>query len=189
VTSFNQQLDGVSSILASNRQQLGTLLTTLNQSLAVITAFVNDNRGQVTTDLTSLRQLTTTIAGQRQHLADLLQVLPTAATDFSNIYDPVTAALTGIVAPLNGDSPASTLCSLFSNLNVGDSGCAAALSAVDGASPAFSALIPTLSSAQRNAYCNVVVAQPGAPTTDVTTQTCPSTTTSQRSLLAPGASR
>jgi len=191
VALFNKQLDQVSTVLADNRQELGQTLTALDHSFGQIRDFVADNRTLVATDLQKLNQLATTVASQRQNLADILQVGPGALSNLNNIYDPVSGGLTGAVAPINANSASLPVCTLFSGLNLNAAGCAALLGKfVDPSVPTLSKLIPTVSPFERNGACNQVTAAPGPALTDVRTVTCSDTgPSSLANLMTPGGSR
>jgi phospholipid/cholesterol/gamma-HCH transport system substrate-binding protein len=111
VNSFNQQLAAVSGVLASNKQELATTLSTLNSSLGVVEKFVQDNRNTLSTSLGSLNTVTANLARSDQTLANILQVAPTEVANFNNIYDPLTHSITGALAVNNFQDPAEFLCS------------------------------------------------------------------------------
>jgi phospholipid/cholesterol/gamma-HCH transport system substrate-binding protein len=111
VDAFNRQLASVSGVLASNKQELATTLSTLNSSLGIVQKFVHHNRGTLATTLASLNNVTANFARSRQNLADVLQVAPTELSNFNNIYDPVDTSLTGTLAFANFKSPAQFICS------------------------------------------------------------------------------
>lgn len=111
VNSFQQQLASVSGVLAQNKTELATTLSTLNSSLGVIQQFVRDNRGQLATSLSSLDAVTANLAKSDQTLANILQVAPTEVANFNNIYDPLTHSITGSLAVNNFQDPAEFICS------------------------------------------------------------------------------
>jgi phospholipid/cholesterol/gamma-HCH transport system substrate-binding protein len=115
VDRFNTQLAAVSDQLAGSSADLGRMLDVLDSSVARIGAFVRDNRDRLSGDLDVLQKVAANLADNRQALADVLQVAPTAVSNFHNIYDPLTGGITGAFALANMRDPANFLCaSIFS---------------------------------------------------------------------------
>jgi phospholipid/cholesterol/gamma-HCH transport system substrate-binding protein len=110
VNQFNQELTSVSGVLADNKQELGTALSTLNSSLGIVQNFVKDNRDALASNLSGLDSVTANLAKNDQTLADVLQRLPTEASNFNNIYDPLNHAITGSLAMNNLEDPANFIC-------------------------------------------------------------------------------
>lgn len=189
LTDFSTQVDQVTGVLSANRTQLAQVFQALDTSIASIRDFTANNRTELTTTLSKLDQATSTLAGQRQHIADVLQVAPGAISNFQNIFDPVSGAPTGVIAPLNGNDPSTTLCSVFTNVGLNGTGCGSLLGGLLGATsgsaaPALSSLVPTLSPLERNGACNQITAAPGPALTDVHTTTCATGSSGESTLLA-----
>jgi phospholipid/cholesterol/gamma-HCH transport system substrate-binding protein len=110
VDEFNKELTSVSGVLDNNKQELGTALSTLNSSLGVVQNFVKDNRDALASNLSGLDSVTANLAKNDQTLADVLQRLPTEASNFNNIYDPLNHAITGSLAVNNLEDPANFIC-------------------------------------------------------------------------------
>jgi phospholipid/cholesterol/gamma-HCH transport system substrate-binding protein len=127
VDAFNRQLAAVSGVLAANKQELATALSTLNSSLGIVRSFVHRNRGALATDLASLNNVTANLARSRQTIANILQVAPTELSNFNNIYDPVDTSLTGTLAFANLKSPAQFICSTIFSLGGTPAQCQQAL--------------------------------------------------------------
>ncbi|MGH3168687.1 MAG: MCE family protein [Trebonia sp.] len=127
VNSFQQQLDSVSGVLAQNKTELATTLSTLNSSLSTIQKFVKDNRGQLSTSLSSLNAVAANLAKSDQTLADVLQVAPTEIANFNNIYDPFTHSITGSLAVNNFQDPAEFICSTIFDVGGTPKQCQSAL--------------------------------------------------------------
>lgn len=111
VDSFNKELSSVSGVLADNKQQLATTLSTLNSSLGLVQNFVQNNRNALSSNLTSLNSVLANLARSDQNLADTLQLIPTEVSNFNNIYDPTTHAITGALDLNVLEDPASFICS------------------------------------------------------------------------------
>lgn len=113
VKAFSQQLTRVSSVLATNRDQLGTVFRTLDQSAGLIRNFVRDNRDQLSNRVRDVSKVAKQLADNRQALGDLLQRAPVGVSNFINIYDPVYSLMTGAFALNMFTDPATFSCSLI----------------------------------------------------------------------------
>jgi len=127
VARFQQQLASVSGVLDDNRTTLATTLSTLDSSLGVVRAFVRDNRGKLGSTLDSLTHVTENLAGQRQTLADILQIAPTAVANFNNVYDPLAGSLNGAVTDTMISHPATFVCAALFSVGGPPEACQAAL--------------------------------------------------------------
>jgi len=110
VNEFNNELTSVSGVLDDNKQELGTALSSLNSSLGIVENFVKNNRDALASNLNGLDGVTANLAKNDQTLADVLQRLPTEASNFNNIYDPLNHAITGSLAINNLEDPANFIC-------------------------------------------------------------------------------
>jgi phospholipid/cholesterol/gamma-HCH transport system substrate-binding protein len=110
VDQFNKELTSVSGVLADNKQQLGTALSTLNSSLGIVQDFVKNNRDSLASNLNGLTSVTANLAKSDQTLADVLQRSPTEVSNFNNIYDPLNHAITGSLDANVLEDPASFIC-------------------------------------------------------------------------------
>jgi phospholipid/cholesterol/gamma-HCH transport system substrate-binding protein len=111
VGQFNQELSSVSGVLSDNKTELAHTLSTLNSSLSTITAFVKNNRTALSTNLSSLNGVLANLNQSDQNLANALQLMPTEASNFNNIYDPDTHSIDGALAVNNLQDPAEFVCS------------------------------------------------------------------------------
>jgi phospholipid/cholesterol/gamma-HCH transport system substrate-binding protein len=127
VDHFNSKLADVSRVLADNRQQLSAAMSTLDATLPVVQHFVADNRGRLSSAVSTLGSITSTLSRNRQALADLLQITPTAASNFHNAYDPFSGSLTSQVALTNLHDPGTFLCSAIFSVGGTPEQCQAAL--------------------------------------------------------------
>ncbi|HVV08203.1 MCE family protein [Amycolatopsis sp.] len=127
VARFQNQLASVSGVLDDNRTTLATTLSTLDSSLGVIRDFVRNNRGKLGSTLDSLTRVAGNLAGQRQTLADILQVAPTAVANFNNVYDPLSGSLNGAVTDSMIAHPATFVCAALFSVGGPPESCQAAL--------------------------------------------------------------
>lgn len=127
VDQFNKELTSVSGVLADNKQELGTALSTLDSSIGTIESFVKNNRNALASNLSGLDSVTGNLAKSDQTLADVLQRVPTEVSNFNNIYDPVNHAITGSLDANVFEDPASFICSTIFAAGGGAGQCQTAL--------------------------------------------------------------
>lgn len=123
VDQFNKELTSVSGVLADNKQELGTALSTLDSSIGTIESFIKNNRNALASNLSGLDSVTGNLAKSDQTLADVLQRLPTETSNFNNIYDPLNHAITGSLDANVFEDPASFICSTIFAAGGGASDC------------------------------------------------------------------
>ncbi|MBO0803619.1 MAG: MCE family protein [Nocardiopsaceae bacterium] len=111
VDQFNKELESVSGVLAENKQELGTALSTLNSALGTVQDFVKNNRDALASNVKGLDSVTGNLAKSDQSLADVLQRLPNDLSDFNNIYDPVNHSISTELAGQEFEDPANFICS------------------------------------------------------------------------------
>jgi phospholipid/cholesterol/gamma-HCH transport system substrate-binding protein len=95
VYSVNQQLASVSETLAADRDDLTTALATLADALASIQDFIKKNRLAIKSNVDKLARTTQQLVDNRASLAEALDVVPLAATNIVQSYDPTTGMLAG----------------------------------------------------------------------------------------------
>lgn len=128
VGDFESQLNSVSGVLDSDKQQLATVLSTLDSSLGAVSGFIKSNRNSLSANLASLNSVVANIAKSDQTLADILQVSPTELANFNNIYDPVDHSITGALALTNFQDPAEFTCSTIFSVGASPAQCQQSLS-------------------------------------------------------------
>ncbi|SFB13361.1 phospholipid/cholesterol/gamma-HCH transport system substrate-binding protein [Amycolatopsis marina] len=116
VAEFQKQLAGVSGVLEENRELVTTTLRTLDGSVEQIRAFVADNTDRLTANLESLGSVAENLAGQRQRIADLLQIGPTTLSNYNNVYDPESSSINAVVSDIFLQHPAVFVCSTIFSL-------------------------------------------------------------------------
>jgi phospholipid/cholesterol/gamma-HCH transport system substrate-binding protein len=89
--------------------------------------FFGDNKDTLSETLTSLQKTTSVLSDNRQSIADLLQLAPTAISNFYNILDPRGPAITGELSPANLGDPAYLICGALTSLGGTTTDCRNAL--------------------------------------------------------------
>ena len=110
VARFQSQLAAVSGVLNDNDQYLARALGTLNTQIPVIQKFISDNKDRLTTDVGLLTKVSSNLANNRQALADVLQRVPSAVSNFANMIDENSGSVTAALAPTNARDPAALVC-------------------------------------------------------------------------------
>lgn len=90
-----EQLAEVTAFLAADREDLAAALRELATALEQVSAFIADNRERIASNVDSLAELTQILVDQRQSLAETLDVLPLAATNLENAFDPSIGTFSG----------------------------------------------------------------------------------------------
>jgi len=163
VAQFQGQLADTSGVLDDNRTALATMLSTLDSSLGVVRDFVRNNRGKLGSTVDQLTQVTENLSGQRQTLADILQIAPTAIANYNNVYDPLTGALNGAVSDVMLSHPATFVCAALFSLGGSPESCQAALQPLLSVIP-FEHLPAGVNPIIRDGVSNQIAAgQEGAP--------------------------
>jgi phospholipid/cholesterol/gamma-HCH transport system substrate-binding protein len=113
VRSLNGDLASVSDQLAGERGDLGAALKNLAIALSETSTFVHDNRAVLTTDISQLTAVTTTIAKQRDALAETLTNAPVAVSNLNHAYNPTSGTLDTRNNAAQLDDPALLICALI----------------------------------------------------------------------------
>ena len=95
VRDVNTQLASVSQTLADDRDELGSALATLADALADIQSFIKDNRLAIKSNVDKLARTTQLLVDNRASLAETMDVVPLAATNVLQSFDPATGTLRG----------------------------------------------------------------------------------------------
>lgn len=101
VAGFTSELAQTSRTLDESGDDLSKALDTLDSSVKRIGDFVSEHRDKLTGDLKDLSRVADNLSDNRQALANLLQVAPTALSDFQNIYDAYSNSIGGALAATN----------------------------------------------------------------------------------------
>lgn len=111
IVSLHTHLASVTQTLDDNRDDMGAALATLDTVLADVERFVRDNRGNIDTTLDRTAALTETLAAQRDGIAQVLHVAPTALSNLQSIYQPAHNTVVSALALSNFANPAQFVCS------------------------------------------------------------------------------
>ena len=120
VRNFNTSLGKVSTLLADERQELATALSTLGVTLDQVATFVKDNRTLLGRNIKNVNRVSKVLVRQRAALDEILEAGPLALTNLYHTYNPkdgtldTNANLGNIVHQLTSN-PETVLCSLIAS--------------------------------------------------------------------------
>lgn len=110
VRDFETSIAGASTVLAENQTNISRALNEFATLTTTTKDFFEGNGEVLAQTLTSLQSTTSLLAENRQSVADLLQVAPTALSNLHNIFDPRVPAITGELGITNFGDPAYLIC-------------------------------------------------------------------------------
>jgi phospholipid/cholesterol/gamma-HCH transport system substrate-binding protein len=160
VAPFTRHLEAVSGTLAQSSDDTKQLLQTLDSSVREIGSFIAANHDRAGSALDGLAKVTENVSNNRQALADMLQKLPGIVSSFGNIYDPLTGAVTGGLAPSQFQDMPSSLCSAFFGQNNAYTGCLSVMSPANLGDMSYPPV--AFNSIQRNGSANCINVNDGA---------------------------
>lgn len=103
--------------LASEREQLGTSLHSLAIALDDVQRFVHDNRDHMSSNVRNLTGVTQALVDQREALAEVLDLMPLATTNFINAYDSASGSVASRWNPQElAQPPILLVCRLIANV-------------------------------------------------------------------------
>ncbi|PKZ63852.1 mammalian cell entry protein [Gordonia terrae] len=117
ISAFTNQLAGFSTVLADNRTELASLLASLNGTFDRVKTFLDTNRAALLRDVGKANTISGLLVKRMDTLAEILHGLPTALSDFYNIYDPKANSLTGALGIPDIPDPRSLICALLTTVN------------------------------------------------------------------------
>lgn len=161
IVDFNRRFANVTESLDADKGQLAAVLRTLADVFPELQSFLKENRADLVKAVDEFRVPAGYIANQRQNLADILQVVPGALSNFYNILDPDIPGPTGSIALANFSNTAELICAMSYSLGGTPAQCVNLLQPIAkylnlGAPPL--GLIPILRDGRDN-----VAPPPGAP--------------------------
>jgi phospholipid/cholesterol/gamma-HCH transport system substrate-binding protein len=111
--SFTTNTATLSGQLADSRKLLATTLAELAALEPQLQAYLRTDTPLLHDTTAKLSTLSTLLARNRQNLADILQVAPTAISNTYNIYDPVVRGQTGTLVLPYMATPGQIICWMF----------------------------------------------------------------------------
>lgn len=130
VRDFETSIANASTVLAQNGTDISRALDEFASLTTTTKAFFENNGEALAETLTSLQSTTSVLAENRQSIADLLQVAPTALSNLGNIFDPRVPAITGELGISNFGDPAYLICGGLFALGGSPTDCQAAIAPV-----------------------------------------------------------
>lgn len=110
LAELNGNLASVSSALADDPNKVGQAVEDLNSVVADVRSFVAENREPIGIAADKLTSISNAVMASMDDLKQSLHVLPNAAVNFNNIYEPANGSLTGELMINNFANPLSFLC-------------------------------------------------------------------------------
>jgi phospholipid/cholesterol/gamma-HCH transport system substrate-binding protein len=107
---LNRNLAAVTELLADDPHAVGRAVDDLNTTLGDVREFVADNRESIGTTSDKASAVSNAIVDSIDDIKQLLHVVPTVAQNFSNVYQPAQAALSGALEITNFDNPIQFVC-------------------------------------------------------------------------------
>lgn len=111
IVAFNNRMASVTQILDANRDDMGSALGTLGSALGEVERFVRDNRERIGGTVDRTAELAETLAAQRDGIAQVLHVAPTALSNLQGIYQPAHNTVVSALALTNFANPVQFICS------------------------------------------------------------------------------
>ncbi|KZF12542.1 MAG: MCE family protein [Rhodococcus sp. (in: high G+C Gram-positive bacteria)] len=111
IVNFNDSMASITEVLGNNSEQIGSALTALDVAVGDVQRFVSANRDGLDDTLRSLQTVVGELAAQRDGIAQVLHVAPTALSNLNNIYQPAHNAIVSALAPNNFANPMDFICS------------------------------------------------------------------------------
>ncbi|MEB3020848.1 MCE family protein [[Mycobacterium] crassicus] len=107
---LNLNLATASKSLANSPNEVATAVVDLNAAIREVKAFIADNHEAVGTTSDKLASVSQALVDSVDDLKQILHVIPTAAQNFVNIYQPAQGTLTGALSTNNLSDPISFVC-------------------------------------------------------------------------------
>lgn len=111
ITTFNEVMAAVTVSVSRGRGEIGPALTELDLAVDEVRDFVRDNRQVGIETARTTTDLLTVLAEQRDDIAQILHVAPTALSNLQGIYQPSQNAVISSLALTNFANPMQFICS------------------------------------------------------------------------------
>lgn len=110
VKQLNQNLAGVTALLANDPNEVGAAIADLNTAVGDVQSFVADNREALGTTSDKLASISQAVNDSLDDIKQTLHVGPTAFQNLLNIFQPAQSALSGALVVNNFANPITFLC-------------------------------------------------------------------------------
>jgi phospholipid/cholesterol/gamma-HCH transport system substrate-binding protein len=107
---LNGNLVAVTALLADDPNEIGAAIANLNTAVSDVHRFLDENNEALGTTSDKLAEIADAVGGSIDDIKQALHVLPTALSNFVNIYEPAHAAGTGALSGTNFSNPIEFLC-------------------------------------------------------------------------------
>jgi phospholipid/cholesterol/gamma-HCH transport system substrate-binding protein len=107
---LNQNLAAVSSLLASDPDEVGQAVNDVNTAVSDLNGFVAENRAAIGTASDKLAEVGAALGESLDDIKQALHVFPTTLANYNNIYEPAQSGITGALAGTNFNNPVSFIC-------------------------------------------------------------------------------
>lgn len=107
---LNGNLASVTGVLADDPGEIGNAVTSINDVVGDLQSFLAENRETLGTTTDKLAAVTQLLADNTDEIKQVLHVGPGAFQNFTNIYQPAQASLTGALAVNQFANPLQFLC-------------------------------------------------------------------------------
>lgn len=111
MSQLNRNLAAVSGLLANDPDEVGRAVDDLSGVVGDVTSFVSENREALGTTSDKLTSVSTALVQSMDDVKQALHIMPTAFSNYINIYEPAHASLTGALAVNNFANPIQFICS------------------------------------------------------------------------------
>ncbi|HEX9832313.1 MAG TPA: MCE family protein, partial [Mycobacterium sp.] len=108
---LNQNLAAVTALMADDPNEVGQAVSDINLVAGKVTTFAADNRESLGTASDLLASVSQALVDSLDDVEQALHIAPNTFANFTNIYQPSQAALTGALALHNFANPIQFLCS------------------------------------------------------------------------------
>jgi phospholipid/cholesterol/gamma-HCH transport system substrate-binding protein len=108
---LNGNLASATGLLSNDSNELGNAIKDLNTALGDVQSFVAENREPLGTAVDKLSSISNALVESLGDIKQTLHVAPNAFQNFTNIYEPAGAALTGALSANNFANTVQFICS------------------------------------------------------------------------------
>ncbi|GAA1479572.1 MCE family protein [Gordonia sinesedis] len=110
LVQFNGRIASVGQVLADNTAELDGALRGLDSAMSDVQRFIDQNSQALTTSVARLADTTRILAEKDEQIRGVLHSAPNQLSNFFNIYNPLTGALSGVFGLGMGTNLITLLC-------------------------------------------------------------------------------